>query len=78
MARGKYQRKRARKPLVGITTADLGFNTRLVNTLAKANIHNLADLSEQTMERLGSIPGLGEASMNTVLEALSARNIQLP
>jgi DNA-directed RNA polymerase alpha subunit len=77
MARGKYKRRRERKPLQGITTADLGFNTRLVNTLAKANIHTLADLSGQTKESLGAIPGMGSASVHTVLEALAEKNITI-
>ena len=77
MARGRYKRKRERKLLQAIPISKLGFGTRLENTLAKAKVHTLADLSALTAAQLKNVPGLGEASYTAVCEMLAERGMVL-
>lgn len=67
MARGKYARKRQLQLLRNHSLEETSLSKRVVRSLDKANIKNMADLVLCSECQLKEIPGIGEKAIHEIL-----------
>ena len=67
MARGKYARKRQLRMLREHLLKETSLPKRVVKSLDKANIKNMADLALCSECHLKEIPGIGEKAIHEIL-----------
>ena len=67
MAKGKYARKRQLRQLRSYPLTSTELSSRIVKTLGKASICNIADLVLSSKEQLRSVPGIGDKALQEIM-----------
>ncbi|MBQ9534443.1 MAG: hypothetical protein IJU78_01170 [Clostridia bacterium] len=76
--RGKYKRKRERRQmLANLPLSELALGTKIENILSGAGIASVSALAAKSGAELLALPGLGEASLKSIVEKLSAHGLAL-